>query len=96
MSKHHHHKRCPKQNEEILDRIVRGCSDAERYDEFIFDKLARRCCRDGIPDRVLPADISPEDIRRMRCFFDCLCRCVCGPRPFFEGVEALEDSNRRR
>jgi|GEM_PF-5255707 len=91
---HHHHHRCPRHEEDILDRMLRSCYEIERYEEDILDRLARRCFRDRRPEGLLPADISPEDIRRMRCFFDCLCNCVCRPRPRFEGVEGLEDRER--
>lgn len=99
MSKHHHHHdrhHCPSRERDIIDRMVRSCYEIEEYEEEIIDRLARRCFRDRRPEALLPANISPEDIRRMRCFFDCLCRCACGPRPFFEGVEGLEENSRRR
>jgi hypothetical protein len=76
MSKHHHRK-CPSDQEEIIDRIIRHCPE-------------RR------PEALLPEELSPEDVRRLRCFFDCLCNCICRPISNFDRVEAAENSQRRR
>ena len=77
MGKHHHHRKCPSEQEEIIDRILRHCPE-------------RR------PEALLPEELSPEDIRRLRCFFDCLCNCMCRPISNFDRVEAAENTQRRR
>ena len=77
MSKHHH-KSCPREQEEIADRII------------------RRCCGERGPEALLPAELSPEEIRRLRCIIECLSRCLCSPIDNFPRVEAAENFRRRR
>lgn len=79
MSKnHHHHHQCPREQEEIVDRIL------------------DRCCGDRRPDGLLPAELSPEEIREFRCITECLRRCLCRPIDNFSRVEAAENFIRRR
>jgi len=79
MSKHHHHHhQCPREQDEIIDRIL------------------RRCCPVRRPEALLPEELSPEEVRKIRCFFDCLCKCICRPISNFDRVEAAEETQRYR
>ncbi|HYE10378.1 MAG TPA: hypothetical protein VEF53_09380 [Patescibacteria group bacterium] len=81
MSKHHHHQ-CPREQDEIIDRLLRRCCPERRPE--------RR------PEALLPEELSPEEIRRLRCFFDCLYKCMCRPISNFDRVEAAELTQGRR
>jgi hypothetical protein len=64
--------------------------------EEIIDRILRRCCGDRRPEALLPAELSPEDIRKLRCILDCLSECLCRPIENFSRVEAAENILRRR
>jgi hypothetical protein len=67
-----------------------------RDEEEIVDRIMRRCCDDRRPERLLPIELSPEEIRELRCMLDCLRRCLCRPNGDFLGVESADDFPRRR
>ena len=96
MSKHHHHKPCPRNEEEIADRFLRHCSDLNDERASIIDRLARHCCCDRTPEELLPIGLSPEEIREFRCITECLRRCLCRPIDNFGRVEGAENIPRRR
>lgn len=62
--------------------------------EEIFDRLARRCCGDRRPNGLLPAELSPAEVREFRCIVESLRRCLCRPLDNFSRVEGAEDFSR--
>jgi hypothetical protein len=82
MSRHHHHQ-CPREQDEVIDRILRSCCPERR-------PLAL------LPEELSPEELSPEEVRRLRCFFDSLYNCICRPISNFDRVEAAEETQRRR
>jgi hypothetical protein len=80
MSKHHHHHH-------------HHCPDEV---EEIADRIRRRCCGNRRPDALLPEELSPADIRKLRCILDCLSECLCRPIGNFSRLEAEENILRRR
>ncbi|MDF2591184.1 MAG: hypothetical protein K0S75_650 [Clostridia bacterium] len=64
-------------------------------EEEIYDRILRRCGCDRRPNGLLPANLSPQEVRELRCILESLRRCICRPNGDFRGVEGEEDFLRR-
>lgn len=83
MSRDHHSCKCHK-----------SCKSCPSEQEEIVDRILSRCCPERRPEALLPIELSPEEVLRLRCLLDCLCRCLCSPFDNFPRTAGAEDFSR--